>query len=64
MNITLSLAVRQLKRKRIRSSAAVFAIILSTSLTTAVCSLAASADAMLIEMTGDDYGAYGSAYFS
>ena len=64
MIITLSLAARQLKRKRIRSSAAVFAIILSTSLTTAVCSLAASADAMLIEMTGDDYGAYGSAYFS
>lgn len=64
MSITASLAISQLKRKRVRSLATILAIILSTSLTTAVCSFIASGNKMLIDMLGTDYGDYGSAYFS
>ena len=64
MNITASLSLSQLKKKRARSLAAVFAIMLSTSLTTAVCSFVVSGNAMLKEFMGEDYGEYGNAYFS
>lgn len=64
MNITASLAFSQLKKKRTRSMASVFAIMLSTSMTTAVCSFIVSGNAMLVGLLGDDYGEYGSAYFS
>lgn len=64
MNITASLAFSQLKKKRTRSMASVFAIMLSTSMTTAVCSLIVSGNAMLVDLIGDDYGEYGAAYFS
>ncbi len=64
MNITASLALSQLKKKRTRSMASVLAIMLSTSMTTAVCSFIVSGNAMLVGLLGDDYGEYGSAYFS
>lgn len=64
MNITATLAFSQLKKKRTRSMASVFAIMLSTSMTTAVCSFIVSGNAMLVDLIGDDYGEYGAAYFS
>lgn len=64
MNITATLAFSQLKKKRTRSMASVFAIMLSTSMTTAVCSFIVSGNAMLVDFIGDDYGEYGAAYFS
>ena len=64
MNITLSLAVSQLKRKRKRTFASIIAIMLSTALTTAVCGFVVSGNAMLIDLLGEDYGEYGGAYLS
>lgn len=62
MNITAFLALSQLKKRRGRSLATVLAVILSTSLTTAVCSLMVSVNAMLTDKLGNDYGSYGRAY--
>lgn len=64
MNITLSLAVSQLQRKRKRTFASIIAIMLSTALTTAVCGFVVSGNAMLIDLLGEDYGEYGGAYLS
>lgn len=64
MSITAALALSQVRKKRSRSFAAILAILLSTALTTAVCSFFVSGNAMLVETLGEGYGDYGGAYFS
>ncbi|MDD6480660.1 MAG: ABC transporter permease [Lachnospiraceae bacterium] len=62
MNITLSLALKQLKRKWSRTISTIAVIILSTALTTAVCNLVTSGNRMLVDLMGEDYASYGSSY--
>ncbi|MGO5051761.1 ABC transporter permease [Lachnospiraceae bacterium LCP25S3_G4] len=62
MKITAKLAYSQLKINRSRTRWTLIAIALSTALTTAVCSFVASGNTMLIELLGEDYGAYGESY--
>jgi len=62
MRVTAYLAFSQLIRKRSRSLVTILIIALSTSLTTAVCSLVASGNEMLVQTLGADYASYGNAY--
>ena len=62
MKITAKLAYSQLKVNRSRTGWTLLAIALSTALTTAICSFAASGNAMLIDLLGEDYGEYGGSY--
>lgn len=62
MKITAKLAYSQLKINRSRTLWTLTAIALSTALTTAVCSFVASANAMLVDFLGEDYGMYGGSY--
>ncbi len=55
-SITSKLACKQLKNNQFRSVASIIAIALSTALTTAICCLVSSADAMLSSLYGKDYG--------
>lgn len=64
MNITLSLALKQLKRKWLRTISTIAVIILSTALTTAVCNLVTSGNSMLVDLMGEDYASYGSYYIA
>lgn len=64
MNITLSLALKQLKRKWSRTISTIAVIILSTALTTAVCNLVTSGNSMLVDLMGEDYASYGSYYIA
>lgn len=62
MKITAKLAKNQLKVNRSRTIWTLLAIVMSTALTTAVCSFIASGNAMLKEFLGDQYGEYGGTY--
>lgn len=62
MRITAKLAYSQLKINRSRTIWTLIAIVLSTALTTAVCSFVASGNAMLVDFLGEDYGLYGKSY--
>lgn len=62
MKITAKLAATQLRVNRSRTLLTVAAIALSCALTTAVCSLAVSANGLLVSLLGPDYGDYGAAY--
>ncbi len=62
MSITARLALSQLKINRSRTLGALTAIALSTALITAVCSLVASGNALLVGFLGPAYGEYGGAY--
>lgn len=62
MKITAKLAYSQLKLNRSRTTWTLIAIMLSTALTTAVCSFVASGNAMLVDFLGEDYGLYGKSY--
>lgn len=62
MKITAKLAYSQLKINRSRTLWTLLTIALSTALMTAVCSFAASGNAMLINFLGEDYGEYGQSY--
>lgn len=64
MSITAFLAFSQLRKNRTRSITTIVAIILSTSLLTAVCSFVVSGNTMLVELLGEQYGEYGGVYFS
>jgi len=64
MRVTAKLAVSQIKKNRNRTFWTICAIVLSTALTTCVCSLSAGANAMLVSSLGADYGAYRGAYAS
>lgn len=62
MNILVSFACKQLKRKKGRSVITATAIALSAALLTAVVNFVASGRAMLVNFLGKDYGVYGGAY--
>lgn len=62
MNILLSLAFSQIKRKKSRTVITATAIVLSAALLTAVVNFVASGNAMLAGLLGKDYGVYGNAY--
>lgn len=64
MKIIMKLAYSQLKINRSRTIWTLIAIALSTALTTAVCSLVASGNAMLVGLLGEDYGVYASSYIA
>lgn len=64
MKIIMRLAYSQIKINRSRTIWTLIAIALSTALTTAVCSLTASGNAMLVGLLGKDYGAYASSYIA
>lgn len=61
MRITAKLAYSQIKVHRSRTVWTLIGIILSTALITAVCSFAASGDALLVGLYGESYGEYGGA---
>lgn len=62
MKITNRLAYSQLKTNRSRTLFAIIAIVLSTALTTAVCSFVASGNSMVKGFLGNQYGDYGHTY--
>lgn len=62
MKITARLAITQIKLNRKRTIGAIFAIMLSTALVTAVMCFATSGNAMLVGLLGEGYGEYGQAY--
>ena len=62
MNILLSFAFSQLKRKKSRTVITAMAVVLSAALLTAVVHFVASGRAMLAGFLGEDYGVYGGAY--
>lgn len=62
MKLTAKLAYSQLKINRTRTFWAQAAIALSTALTTAVSSFAASGNALLVELLGENYGVYAASY--
>lgn len=61
MNILFSFALKQLKRKKSRTVITAVAIVLSSSLLTAIVNFVASGSAMLAGFLGEDYGVYGNA---
>jgi putative ABC transport system permease protein len=62
MKITARLAYSQLKNNRSRTIGAIIAIVLSSALTTAVCSFVASGNVMLTGLLGKGYGDYAKSY--
>ena len=62
MKITAQLALSQMKVNKKRTIAGIFAIALATSLITTVMCFVTSANKMLTDFLGSDYGEYGSAY--
>jgi len=62
VNITAKLAYSQLKINRSRTMWTLIGIALSTALITAVCSFAASGNAMLVNLLGKSYGEYGQTF--
>ena len=62
MKITAQLALSQMKVNKKRTIAGIFAIALATSLITTVMCFATSANKMLTDFLGSDYGEYGGAY--
>lgn len=62
MNVLGKLALSQIRRKKARTVITVLAVVLSSSLLTAVVNFAASGHAMLVDFLGEDYGVYGGAY--
>lgn len=58
MKLTAKLAYSQIKNSKTRTLWTIVGIILSTALITAVCSFAASGNALIIEFLGTDYGEY------
>lgn len=62
MKITAKLAYSQLKINQSRTLWTILAIVLSTSLTMAICSIIASGNEMIVHFLGEDYGDYGGAY--
>ena len=62
MKITVQLALSQMKVNKKRTIAGIFAIALATSLITTVMCFVTSANKMLTDFLGSDYGEYGGAY--
>ena len=62
MKITAQLALSQMKVNKKRTTAGIFAIALATSLITTVMCFVTSANKMLTDFLGSDYGEYGGAY--
>ena len=62
MKITAQLALSQMKVNKKRTIAGIFAIALATSLITTVMCFVTSANKMLTDFLGSDYGEYGEAY--
>ena len=62
MKITAQLALSQMKVNKKRTIAGIFAIALATSLITTVMCFVTSANKMLTDFLGLDYGEYGGAY--
>ena len=62
MKITAQLALSQMKVNKKRTIAGIFAIALATSLITTVMCFVTSANKMLTDFLGSDYGEYGGAY--
>ena len=62
MNVLGMLALSQIRRKKARTVITVLAVVLSSSLLTAVVNFAASGNTMLKGFLGEDYGAYQGAY--
>lgn len=63
MKITAQLALSQIKLNKKRTMAGISAIVLATSLVTAVMCLVTSGNKMLTDFLGPEYGEYGGAYF-
>ena len=59
MKITAQLALSQMKVNKKRTIAGIFAIALATSLITTVMCFVTSANKMLTDFLGSDYGEYG-----
>lgn len=62
MNVLGMLALSQIRRKKARTVITVLAVVLSSSLLTAVVNFAASGNTMLKGFLGEGYGAYQGAY--
>lgn len=62
MNVLGMLALSQIRRKKARTVITVLAVVLSSSLLTAVVNFAASGNTMLKSFLGEGYGAYQGAY--
>ena len=62
MKITAQLALSQMKVNKKRTIAGIFAIALATSLITTVMCFVTSANKMLTDFLGPDYGEYGESY--
>lgn len=62
MNVLGMLALSQIRRKKARTVITVLAVVLSSSLLTAVVNFAASGNTMLKGFLGEDYGAYQGTY--
>lgn len=62
MKITSQLALSQIKLNKKRTIASIFAIVLATALVTTVMCFVTSANKMLTDFLGSDYGEYGGAY--
>ena len=62
MKITAQLALSQMKVNKKRTIAGIFAIALATALITTVMCFVTSANKMLTDFLGSDYGEYGGAY--
>lgn len=64
MNVLSRLALSQIRRKRTRTVITAIAIVLSSSLLTAVINFVISGNTMLVGFLGEDYGLYKGAYQS
>lgn len=62
MSILGTLALSQIRRKKVRTIITTSAMMLSSSLLTAVVNFVAGSNAMLVSLLGEDYGVYGGAY--
>lgn len=62
MSVLGRLALSQIRQKKVRTAITVLAMVLSSSLLTAVVNIVVSGNAMLTAFLGEDYGVYGGAY--
>lgn len=58
MKLTAKLAYNQIKINRSRTMWTLIGVVLSTALITAVCSFAASGNALVVDLLGEGYGGY------
>lgn len=62
MSVLGRLALSQIRQKKVRTAITVLAMVLSSSLLTAVVNIVVSGNAMLAAFLGEDYGVYSGAY--